>query len=154
MCLGEDDHEEVLVKEDKDKFKFKNQFHLVNQNNVLWTCHKACKIEYGDCDFCICSKCYSTKVCGENTEMPKTSRTVQKRRRHVQCSDDDESVCRHDIDSMKPFMDQTFFTTEFKDTILIEKYKLPMVCSECNSQLVDKIPATAATVVNSDIVAV
>ena len=102
------------MKEDKNKFNFKNRLCLVNQNNVLWTCHKACKIEYGDCDFCICGKCYSKKVCGENTGMLKTSRTVQKQRRHVQCSDDNESVCQHDIDTLKPFMDQTFLLQNLK----------------------------------------
>ena len=79
---------------------------------------------------------------------------MRKRRRQVQCIDDSESVCRHDIDSLKPFMDQTFFTKKFKDTIRNEQYKLPMVCSECNGELVDKIPAGVATVMQNEIVAV
>ena len=142
------------MNDDNNKFNLKNQFRLVNHNNVLWTCHKACKIEYGDCDFCICSQCYAKQVCNENTGKSNASRTVRKRRRNVQCSDDNESVCRHDIDSLKPFMDQTFFTKKYKDTIRIEKYKLPMVCSECQSQLVDKMPAGVAKIVNRSIVTV
>ena len=38
-------------------------------------------------------------------------------------------------------MDQSFFTQKYKDTIKAEKYVLPMFCSECDSELVDKIPS-------------
>ena len=142
------------MKSNKNKNNCENTFCVVNQNNVLWTCNKACKIEYSDCAFCICSKCYGRKVCDGTVGISKTSRTVRKRRRQVQCSDDSESDCRHDIDSLKPFMDQTFFTKKLKDTIRNEQYKLPMVCSECNGELVDKIPAGVATVMQNEIVAV
>ena len=37
-------------------------------------------------------------------------------------------------------MDQSFFTHKYKDTIKAEKFMLPMFCSVCKSELVDKLP--------------
>ena len=40
---------------------------IVNANNILWTCHKACNIKFGDCDYCLCCKCYSGKTVAKVT---------------------------------------------------------------------------------------
>jgi len=40
-------------------------------------------------------------------------------------------------------MDKSFFTQKYKETIKGEKYMLPMFCSECGSELVDKIPSNS-----------
>ena len=117
-------------------------YRLVNQNNVLWTCKKACKIEFGDCVYCICSSCYDLKSSDVNNTNPNNGQQVRKRRRSARCNDDDDlTICRHHINSLEPFMDQSFFTQKYKDTIKGEKYVLPMFCSECDSELVDKIPS-------------
>ena len=45
----------------------------------------------------------------------------------------------HSIDALVPFMDQTFFSAKYKQTIRQEKYKLPLTCSRCEREIVDKI---------------
>ena len=113
---------------------------IVNSNNVLWTCHKACNIEFGDCDYSICSKCYSSKMADTSKNRNVNMRPSSKRRRLVQSIDDDHTICRHGIGSLVPFMDKSFFTVKYKDTIRSNRYVLPMNCSECEAILVDKKP--------------
>ena len=115
------------------------QCRLVNQNHVLWTCHKACKIEFGDCVFAICSVCYTE----QNREIEKNKNcfntNIRKRRRGPINRDDDITSCNHNFDFLVPFMDQTFFTEKYKETIRNENYMLPVICSVCKMELVDKV---------------
>ena len=113
-------------------------YRIVNQQNVLWTCHKTCKIEFADCVYCVCSICYAQEILKSETSDNTSGRTASKRRRTSRSKDDDQSICNHSISSLVPFMDSTFFTTKYKDTIRHEGYSLPMVCSMCKSELVDK----------------
>ena len=55
-------------------------------------------------------------------------------------------MCRHDVASLVPFMDKSFFTSKYKETIKANQYMLPMNCSECNAVLVDKKPTVAVDV--------
>ena len=116
---------------------------IVNSENVLWTCHKACNIEFGDCDYSLCSKCYAEKSNDMGSGNTKNGRKPSKRRRLNQSIDDDNTMCCHDINSLVPFMDRTFFTSKYKETIKANRYVLPMNCSECDAVLVDKKPTVA-----------
>lgn len=110
----------------------------------MWTCKKACKIEFGDCAYCICSLCYDLKLSNVNNRNTSNGSKARKRRRSTRCNEDDDlTICRHDINSLEPFMDKSFFTQKYKETIKGEKYMLPMFCSECGSELVDKIPSNS-----------
>lgn len=114
-------------------------YRLVGPQNVLWTCHKACNIEYEDCCFCVCSTCYSNLTTDTETKNKQKEHSVRKRRRVSRSLDDDTTVCNHNVDRLVPFMDATFFTKKYKQTIRLEKYKLPMFCSRCENELVDKV---------------
>ena len=111
----------------------------MNQTNVLWTCHKACKIEFNDCCYCLCSVCYASKVDENDKKQERVLKKSRKRRGGTRNFDDDLTLCNHGIDALVPFMDQTFFSAKYKQTIRQEKYKLPLRCSECERELVDKI---------------
>ena len=113
-------------------------YRVVNQQNVLWTCHKTCKIEYADCVYCVCSTCYAQEILKAETSNNTSGRKASKRRRTSRSKDGDQSICNHCISSLVPFMDSTFFTTKYKETIRQEGYTLPMDCSMCKSELVDK----------------
>ena len=67
------------------------------------------------------------------------SKKKSKCRRTSQNMDDNNTICKHNVDQLVPFMDQSFFTQKFKITIAQERYKLPVVCSICENELVDKI---------------
>ena len=85
--------------------------------NVLWTCHKAYKIEFSDCSYCLCSVCYTGKV-DENDK--KQECTLKKSRKHQGGAinfDDNLTLCNHSIDVLVPFIDQTFFSAKYKETI-------------------------------------
>jgi len=119
----------------------KLQCRLVDQNNVLWTCHKACKIDYMDCRFAICSICYASKSKEMENKQVRAGTNVRKRRRGGNVNkDDDTTACNHNINALVPFMDKSFFTVKYKQTIDQESYPLPVVCSNCNIELVDKLP--------------
>ena len=47
---------------------------------------------------------------------------------------------------MVPFMDRTFFTSKYKETIKANRYVLPMNCSEYDAVLVDKKTTVAVDV--------
>jgi len=111
---------------------------LVGPQNVLWTCRKACKIEFGDCCFCLCSVCYNEKAMHDNLNGENAGQNLRKRRR-VRNLDDNVSICNHDVNALVPFMDGTFFTKKYKQTIQQENYKLPLICSNCEMELVDKL---------------
>ena len=100
----------------------------------------ACNIEFGDCDYSLCSKCYSGKSNDMGSSNTKNGRKTSKQRRLIQSIDDDNTMCCHDINSLVPFMDRTFFTSKYKETIKANQYMLPMNCSECDAVLVDKNP--------------
>ena len=63
----------------------------------------------------------------------------RKRRGGTRNFDDDLTLCNHSIDALVLFMDKTFFSAKYKQTIRQEKYKLPLRCSECERELVVKI---------------
>ena len=107
--------------------------------NVLWTCHKACKIEFSDCCYCLCSVCYASKVDDDNKKQERVLKKSQKRRGGTRNFDDNLKLCNHGIDALVSFMDQTFFSAKCKQTIRLEEYKLPLRCSGCERELVDKI---------------
>ena len=109
-----------------------NECRVVNQRNVLWTCHKACKIEFSDCAFCMCSVCYAKKI-------ESGAQTMNKRRRVVRQLDDDPNVCKHNLSALVPFTDEPFFSDRYKDKIRHEKYTLPLNCSICHNDLVSKL---------------
>ena len=111
---------------------------VVNSTNVLWTCHKACKIEFGDCCYCICSVCYAKQTNQNGRNVSIAHKTTRKRRRTKKNEDDNMTLCNHNLDALVPFMDQTFFTVKYKETIRLEKYTLPTNCSICHLELVDK----------------
>ena len=130
-----------VMRSNKDKSDINERMYcIVDSNNVLWTCHKACNIEFSDCDYSICSKCYSAKTLEKGDGDTRNGRKTSKRRRLVQSIDDDNTMCRHDVASLVPFMDKSFFTSKYKDTIRENQYMLPMNCSECDAVLVDKKP--------------
>ena len=106
---------------------------------TIWTCHKACKIEFNDCCYCLCSVCYASKVDDDNKKQERVLKKSQKRRGGTRNFDDNLTLCNHGIDALVPFMDQTFFSAIYKQTIRQEKYKLPLRCSGCERELVDKI---------------
>ena len=116
---------------------------IVNSNNILRTCHKACNIKFGDCDYSLCSKCESIDTGNINT---KNGRKTSKRHRLIQLIDNDNTMCCYDINSLVPFMDKGFFTSKYKDTIEANQYVLPMNCSEYDAVLVDKKPTVAVDV--------
>ena len=84
-------------------------FCLVNQTNVLWTCHKACKIEFSDCCYCLCSVCYASKVDEDDKKQEHVLKKSRKRRGGTRNFDDDLILYNHGIDALVPLMDQTFF---------------------------------------------
>ena len=89
----------------------------------------------------MCSYCYSAQSGSVSNTIASNKRQVRKRRRSTRRNDDDDAdLCRHDINSLVPFMDQSFFSQKYKETIKAEKYMLPMFCSVCKSELVDKLP--------------
>ena len=51
---------------------------IVNSDNILWTCQKACNIEFGDCDYSLCSKCYSEKSSDMASSNTKNGRKPSK----------------------------------------------------------------------------
>jgi len=114
-------------------------YRVVDQKHVLWTCHKACKIEYFDCCFCMCSVCYTKQTMDIDSSKSVVSKKKSKRCRTSRNMDDDNTLCKHDVDQLVPFMDQNFFSPKYKDTIAQERYKLPIMCSICKYELVDKI---------------
>lgn len=126
----------------------------MNQNNVLWTCHKACKIDYMDCRFAICSICYASKNKEMETTQVSAGVNVRKRRRGHVNKDDDTMACNHNINALVPFMDKRFFTVKYKQTIHQESYPLPVVCSNCKLELVDKLTKDIVDDTNGGIVAV
>ena len=133
----QDDVNDIIAHNDVDKL----QYRLVNQNNVLWTCHKACKIDYMDCRFAICSVCYASKIKEMENKQVHAGTIVRKRRRGGNVNKDDDSrACNHNLNALVPFMDKSFFTAKYKETIKQECYPLPVVCSNCNMELVDKLP--------------
>ena len=112
---------------------------LVNHTNVLWTCHKACKIEFDDCAFALCSVCYANKADENDKSENRVSKKSRKRRGDKKSLDDNLELCNHSVDALVPFMDQTFFSAKYKETIRNEKYTLPLKCSGCDGELMDKI---------------
>ena len=75
-------------------------FCLVNQTNVLWTCHKACKIEFSDCCYCLCSVCYASKVDEDDKKQERVLKKSRKRRRGTRNFDDNLTLCNHSIDTL------------------------------------------------------
>ena len=113
---------------------------IVDAKHVLWTCHKACKIEHFDCSFCMCSVCYTTQTNNMETPVTNSDKKKGKRRRTSRSIDDDDNTkCKHNITDLVPFMDQSFFSQKYKATIALEKYKLPVACSICECELVDRV---------------
>ena len=51
-------------------------------------------------------------------------------------------------------MDKTFFTVKYKQTIYQESYPLPVVCSNCNMELVDKLTNDTVQETDGSMVAV
>ena len=123
----------------KEILKKSSQLCLVNHTNVLWTCHKACKIEFDDCAFSLCSVCYAHKVDENDKSDKRVLKKSRKRRGEARSLDDNLALCNHSIDALVPFMDQTFFSVKYKETIRNEKYTLPLTCSGCKGELVDRI---------------
>ena len=113
-------------------------FCIVNSNNILLTCHKASNIEYGDCEYSICSKCYSGKTIDTSNSNTKNGQKTSKWRGLIWSIDDNNTMCCHDICSLVSFMGKSFFTSKHKETIKANQYVLPMSCSECDAVLVDK----------------
>ena len=70
----------------------KLQCRLVDQNNVLWTCHKACKIDYMDCRFAICNICYASKSKEMENKQVRAGTNVRKRRRGGNNNRDDDTT--------------------------------------------------------------
>ena len=50
-----DDDKTIRSNQDKSDIT-ERMYCIVDSNNVLWTCHKACNIEFSDCNYSICSK--------------------------------------------------------------------------------------------------
>ena len=94
-----------------------------------------------DCRFAICSVCYASKNKEMENKQVRAGKNVWKRRRggHVN-KDDDTRACNHNLNALVPFMDKSFFTVKYKEIIKQECYPLPVVCSSCNMELVDKLP--------------
>ena len=47
-----------------------------------------------------------------------SDRKARKQHRSTRCNEDDDlTICRHDINSLEPFMDKLFFTQKYKETI-------------------------------------
>ena len=82
---------------------------IVNSINVLWTCHKACNIEFGDCDYHICSKCYLGEIVGPSNNHTTNVHRTSKRHPLVRSIDDDNTIYCHDIGSLVPFMKKIFY---------------------------------------------
>ena len=97
-------------------------FCLVNQINALWTCHKACKIEFSDCSYCLCSVCYASKVDEYDKKQEHVLKKSRKLRGGTRNFNDDLTFCNNSVDALVPFMDQTFFSAKYKQTIWQEKY--------------------------------
>ena len=74
----------------------------MNQTNVLWTCHKACKIEFNDCCYCLCSVCYASKVDENDKKQERVLKKSRKRRGGTRNFDDDVTLCNHGIDALFP----------------------------------------------------
>jgi len=74
----------------------------------------------------------------DNLDGENAGQNLRKRRR-VRNLDDNVSICNHDVNALVPFMDGTFFTKKYKQTIQQENYKLPLICSNCEMELVDKL---------------
>lgn len=129
-------------------------YRIVDQKHVLWTCHKACKIEYSDCCFCVCSVCYNDMTVDVTTSKKKVHKKQSKRRRTSRSVDDDITICKHNVEDLVPFMDQSFFSKKYKITIAQEKYKLPVVCSICENELVDRIRSDDTSIMNSESVGI
>ena len=113
-----------------------HQLCLVNRTNVLWTCHKACKIEFDYCSFSLCSVYYANKVDKSNKLQERVLKKSRKRRGGTRSLDENLALCNHSIDAM---VGSNFFSAKYKDTIQYEKYTLPLRCSGCKGELVDKI---------------
>lgn len=130
------------------------KYRVVNPKNVLWTCHKTCKIEFADCSYCVCSICYAKETLNVDTNQNTSGKNSRKRRRTSKNKDDDQTICNHSIDQLVPFMDSKFFTQKYKCTIRQEKYVLPMFCSVCKCELVDKVNNIEPQQNNTTVVAV
>ncbi len=63
-------------------------------------------------------------------------------------------ACNHNINALVPFMDKRFFTEKYKQIIHQELYPLPVVCSNCNLELVDKLTKDTVDDTSRGIVAV
>ena len=129
-------------------------YRIVDAKHVLWTCHKACKIEHYDCSYCMCSVCYTTKTTNVDNSTTKVTKKKSKRRRTSCSIDDDNERCKHNLEDLVPFMDQSFFSTKYKTTIAQEKYKLPVVCSICNYELVDRLKNDDSATLNASMGAI
>ena len=137
------DNVKILTNNEDELIMPEPTYCIVNSNNILWTCHKACNIQFGDCDYSLYSKCYSGKSIDTGNSNTKKGRKKSKWRCLIQSIDDNNTMCCHDINSLVPFMDRTFFTSKYKETIKANRYVLPMNCSECDAVLVDKKPNVA-----------
>ena len=84
----------------KQSFKNDKKCRVVNQSNVLWTCHKACKIEFGDCCYCICSVCYGKQTNQMVHDDPIARKPSRKRRRTNKNVDDNLNLCNHNLDAL------------------------------------------------------
>jgi len=138
LCLWEEPQElqnEILKKRrinkttDFDDNKKKPPTRIVNDKNVLWTCFKACKIEYSECVYCVCSVCHSK----ESNNSPRKKRSDGTKRRS---NDDDKTLCDHK--SLSPFTDSLFFSEDYRTKIKEEGLPLPLKCSICKYSLMDK----------------
>ena len=98
----------------------------------------------------MCSVCYANKVDENDKSQKRVSKKSRKRRGDKKSLDDNLALCNHSIDALVPFMDQTFFSVKYKETIQYEKYTLPLRCSGCEGELVDKIRNDGVS--NTDIV--
>jgi len=102
----------------------------------------------------MCSVCYTQKITDKDNGTTQETKKRGKRRRTSRNVDDDENRCKHNIEDLVPFMDQSFFSQKYKKTIAQEKYKLPVVCSVCDCELVDKIKNDDSGVQNTSLGAV
>ena len=89
--------------------------------------------------FAICSICYASKTKEMETKQVSAGANVRKSCQGHDNKDDDTMACNHNINALVPFMDKSFFTAKYKQTIHQQSYPLPVVCLKCNMELVDKL---------------
>ena len=70
------DNIKILTNNEDELIMPEPTYCIVNSNNILWICHKACNIEFGDCDYSL----YVVNVILENqmTRVTATQRMDQK----------------------------------------------------------------------------